>query len=390
MDSCVVAEATATAALRCALVFAGLSAPPAPRVAALLDATAHGAANDLDAASSSFAETVRQLRDVAGFGASPAWHDPNVELHPWVSVLEKEVGIIQSELRESLLQQGSHDSTGSALLATDDAWDGAEYKAIAPAWGFRHLWQDGQWLPDAKGAFPRTVALLQRLEAEHGLRLNLLQNVACGFAKQPMGSGIAPHCDGNLIGLTAHLGLQVPSHDCWIEVGGHRRAWCEGKLQLMDTTHSHQTFNGGECDRVILMLNVLRPEIEEAEMTLLRHYMRAPLLHLARLNAGWLCVPVPEADSSGVGSSKDVIGGHRSTEAALVCVPSAVDDEGVRVQLAPGGPWRAQRAQGGSAGWVCWMHMHMPTARLQPLSTCPLHALSVEPPSTCPLHALSP
>ena len=101
-----------------------------------------------------------------------------------------------------------------------------------------------------------------------------------------------------------------------------------------------------------------------------------PRSNLARLNAGWLCVPMPEADSSGVGSSKDMIGGHSSTEAALVCVPSAVDDEGVRVQLAPGGPWRAQRAQGGSAGWVCWMHMHMPTARLQPLSTCPLHAFS--------------
>jgi len=56
---------------------------------------------------------------------------------------------------------------------------------------------------------PRTVALLRAEEAAGRLRLNPLQNVACGVARQRGGSGIAPHCDGNVLGLTAHLGLQV-------------------------------------------------------------------------------------------------------------------------------------------------------------------------------------
>jgi aspartyl/asparaginyl beta-hydroxylase (cupin superfamily) len=152
---------------------------------------------------------------------------------------------------------------------------GAEYKAIASAWRFQHLWQDGQWVAEAAAQFPRTVALLQRLEAQHGLRLNPLQNVACGFARQPAGSGIAPHCDGNLLGLTAHLGLQVPD-GCWIEVGGERRSWQERKLLLMDTSQQHRTHNGGESDRYILMLNVLRPQVEAAEVALLEHYMSQP------------------------------------------------------------------------------------------------------------------
>ena len=39
------------------------------------------------------------------------------------------------------------------------------------------------------------------------------------------------------------LTLQVPA-DCWIEVGGERRAWKEGKLLLMDTSQQHATHNG--------------------------------------------------------------------------------------------------------------------------------------------------
>ena len=160
-----------------------------------------------------FTATVMGPTGAAGFGDSPAWHDAT--LHPWAALLEKEAGVVQAEL-QAALGSGSGGAGGGAGDGAGDGagggatWDGAEYKAIASAWRFQHLWQDGQWVAEAAAQFPRTVALLQRLEAQHGLRLNPLQNVACGFARQPAGSGIAPHCDGNLLGLTAHLGLQVP------------------------------------------------------------------------------------------------------------------------------------------------------------------------------------
>ena len=194
--------AAATSALRCALVFAGCTAPPSARVQALLGTAATGGAADLDAASASFESTIRTLRGAAGFGESPAWHD--AALHPWATPLEDEAAVVQAELQAAL-------GNGGGSAAGGAAWDGAEYKAIASAWRFQHLWRDGHWLAEAAAQFPRTVALLQRLEAEHGLRLNPFQNVACGFARQPASSGIAPHCDGNVLGLTAHLGLQVPA-----------------------------------------------------------------------------------------------------------------------------------------------------------------------------------
>lgn len=341
-------------ALQSALLFAGFTAPPTPRIEALLQASARGSARDLDAASSSFATTVRELREAAGFGSSPPWHEPSAAKFPWSAALAAEAHTIQAELHACLRDDARPESA--------TAWSGAEYAAIAPAWKFTHLWQNGQWLPEAAARFPRTVALLQELEASHGLRLNPMQNVACGFARQPRGTGIAPHCDGNLIGLTAHLGLQVPAASCWIQVGDERRSWQVGQLLLMDTTHTHSTHNGGECDRYILMLNVLRPEVGAAEVRQLHHYMHAPPVRLDALNPGWLRVPPLASDAHGVGGVVEAAGGDSeappppptaaAAAAALVCAPSAVDDAAGRVLIEPDGPWLPQRGRGEDAGLV--------------------------------------
>ena len=133
-----------------------------------------GEADDLDAASAGFESTIRKLRGAAGFGDSPPWHD--TALHPWAALLEKEAGVVQSELQAAL---GS-DSGGAGGDAGGDAggggaWDGAEYKAIASAWRFQHLWQDGQWVAEATVQFPRTVALLHGQSA----RLAVLQLAPC-------------------------------------------------------------------------------------------------------------------------------------------------------------------------------------------------------------------
>ena len=295
----------AAAALRRALLFSGFEPPP--RVTRLIEeSAAQGALDDLDSASADFEATVRRLRDAAGFSGSPAWHDPSGL--PWAGPLEAAAPAIRAELL-SVQEQQAEDAA---------SWGGADYEAIAAEWRIFHLWKDGAWLPEAAARYPQTVALLRRLEASHGLRLNPLQNVACGFARQPPGSGIAPHCDGNLLGLTCHLGLRVPAgEECWIEVGGERRRWREGQLLLMDTTQTHSTRNGGECDndtallserppapsltfpgslscrcdRDILMLNVHRPELDAGELEAFAHYLRAPPLRLLALNPGWLSVP---------------------------------------------------------------------------------------------------
>lgn len=154
----------------------------------------------------------------------------------------------------SVLRQGAGEGGSVGVGPT---WDGADYTAIAPAWSVLHLWKGGAWQPDAEALMPRSVALLRAEEAGGRLSLNPLQNVACGIARQPASSGITRHCDGNVLGLTAHLGLVIPEGgQTWIEVGGERRAWREGRVMLFDTTFPHSTRNDATADRCALRKRV--------------------------------------------------------------------------------------------------------------------------------------
>lgn len=254
--------------------------PGVSRALALVQASLEQKLRDneaLDSATSSFERLLGRMRKAAGFADATPWHDPG--LMPWAAPLCAGAPIIQRELAAALAD------------APESKWESADYEAIAPAWRVRHLWQGGEWLSEAAALFPDTIALLKGLEAEHGLRLNSMQNVACGIARQPAGSGIAPHCDGNVLGLTCHLGLRVPSEGCWIEVGGERRHWKERSLLLMDTTFVHRTGNDSGEDRYVLMLNVLRPGVSEPDTHALQRHLSAPPLRLDSFNPSYVWLP---------------------------------------------------------------------------------------------------
>ena len=61
--------------------------------------------------------------------------------------------------------------------------------------------------------------------------------------------------------LRCHLGLIVPGtpDDCWIEVGGERGHWQEGKCIVFDDTYKHQVHNDTPHTRVVLFLDIVRP-----------------------------------------------------------------------------------------------------------------------------------
>lgn len=162
-------------------------------------------------------------------------------------ILEELQRVVMMSDRDGGGGEGAEGAGGGGGKAT---WDAADYTAIAPDWSVLHLWKGGVWQQDAEALMPQTVALLRAEEAAGRLRLNPLQNVACGVARQPSGSGIAPHCDGNVLGLTAHLGLLIPEGGrTWIEVGGDRRVWRAGRVLLFDTTFTHSTRNDSPDDR---------------------------------------------------------------------------------------------------------------------------------------------
>ena len=247
-------------------------------------------AEELDSASKAFEAFLAELRCGAGFGDATPWRDP--DCMPWADALRETAPVLQEELRVVLSEDRDSSADGRGV-----SWESASYEAIAPSWRVMHLWQGGSWRGDAASRFPRSVEALRELEARHGLRLNPLQDVACGIARQPACSGIAPHCDGNLLGLTCHLGLSVPE-GCAIEVGGEARAWREAELLLMDTTFVHRTWNDSPNDRYVLMLNVLRPGVRTTELEHVQRYLRAPSLRLHAFNPSYAWMPADAGDAN--------------------------------------------------------------------------------------------
>lgn len=64
--------------------------------------------------------------------------------------------------------------------------------------------------------------------------------------------------------LICHLPLIVPP-GCGFRVGNETREWQEGKLLVFDDTIEHEAWNEGGEDRVVLIFDIWRPELSEAE-----------------------------------------------------------------------------------------------------------------------------
>lgn len=128
---------------------------------------------------------------------------------------------------------------------------------MGAGWTAFRLQRLGVWNAANVETFPLTAAIVRSLDIPLAVR-------GVMFAKQAPGSGVKPHSDGRNFILTCHLGLKVPDR-CWIAVGGERREWEAGKSMVFDTSFTHETFNGSEDDRYVLIIDFWHPELTADE-----------------------------------------------------------------------------------------------------------------------------
>ncbi len=95
---------------------------------------------------------------------------------------------------------------------------------------------------------PRTA---QALEKVPGL-------MTAGFSILRPGTVIKPHHGYSGAVLRCHLGILSPS-GAGIRVAGEVRNWEAGKAFVFDDTSLHEAWNHGLEDRVVLLLDFLRP-----------------------------------------------------------------------------------------------------------------------------------
>ena len=107
---------------------------------------------------------------------------------------------------------------------------------------------------------PKTTALLSELP------LTLIEGFAPSvlFSKLDAGARIEPHTGMLNTRLICHLPLVVPP-DCALRVGDETRQTQRGVAWAFDDSVNNEAWNNSDADRVILLFDVWRPDVNAQE-----------------------------------------------------------------------------------------------------------------------------
>lgn len=176
----------------------------------------------------------------------------------WAPAMEAAAAPIREEL---LAEMAKGLDAFSPYLISDATRPRGNYHGLRdnPDWSTLELWDKGQPAP-ISSRFPRTMAAVDAVDLPHiSVRApNIL------FSKLCRGARIPPHHGMINTRLVCHLPLVVPP-GCGFRVGGETRLWEEGKLLVFDDSIEHEAWNEGASDRIILIFDVWRLELEANE-----------------------------------------------------------------------------------------------------------------------------
>jgi len=130
-------------------------------------------------------------------------------------------------------------------------WPEAIYRGT---WRVFPFYRFGKKVDICCGLCPQTTSLIERVDGM----------VTAGFSKLAPGVEILPHrgYTGNV--LRFHLGL-TGGDQCGLKVGEETKSWHPGSHFVFDDTILHSAWNRGGADRVVLLLDFLRPGAESVE-----------------------------------------------------------------------------------------------------------------------------
>jgi ornithine lipid ester-linked acyl 2-hydroxylase len=120
--------------------------------------------------------------------------------------------------------------------------------------------------------YPRTMEILGSIPHLCGASVNVLEP----------GANIHPHQGDTNAQVKVHLALRIPAGlpECGFQVGPETRAWREGDLLLFCDAHRHTAWNHSAERRLILVLDVIRPEFAARADAICAHVLASSALQL--------------------------------------------------------------------------------------------------------------
>lgn len=139
-----------------------------------------------------------------------------------------------------------------------------------PSWGAYFLIKEGTTVADHAARCPATMAAI----AEVPLCRIEGRTPSVLFSLLRPGASIPPHHGFTNARLIVHLPLIVPE-GCGLRVGNATRAPREGRVMLFDDSIEHEAWNRSAAPRVVLILDVWRPELSSLERRLIAKMLAA-------------------------------------------------------------------------------------------------------------------
>ena len=186
---------------------------------------------------------------------------------PWLREVEAAAPAIREELETVLAEEGGF---RPYVEINPDRPQPANHLLGDPSWGAFYLWKAGEIVAENAKRCPRTMealghAPMPRIRGRSPLAL---------FSLLKAGTHIKPHNGLLNTRLICHLPLIVPP-GCRLRVGNEVREWEAGKALIFDDSIEHEAWNEGNETRVVLLFEIWRPEIEEAERAALTSLFEA-------------------------------------------------------------------------------------------------------------------
>jgi hypothetical protein len=176
----------------------------------------------------------------------------------WSSEIEAATG----DIRDELLAVIDEDSAFRPYVEYDEDRPARSFFGLHndDSWSALHLIKDGRNVEENAKRFPKTMAALAKVPLSNIGR----RTPVAHFSRLKPGAHIPPHHGMLNCRLICHLPLIVPP-GCLLRVGNETREWQEGKLMMFDDSIQHEARNPTDQVRVILLFDVWRPELGEAE-----------------------------------------------------------------------------------------------------------------------------
>jgi aspartate beta-hydroxylase len=191
---------------------------------------------------------------------------PNLPQHAWYERAEFEWAAAletQTEaIRDELLGVLADEAAFAPYIEGDVHGPARDYQGLLnnPAWSAFYLWRDGQPVVENIARCPATAAALRAVP--HPIIKG--RSPTAMFSLLRPRTRIPPHHGMLNARLIAHLPLIVPP-GCAMRVGQETRPWREGELTLFDDSVEHEAWNESDETRVVLLFDVIRPELTEGE-----------------------------------------------------------------------------------------------------------------------------